>query len=128
MWWPGLDKDVESYGPSSQGCQLVARSTPPEPIVSTELPPGKWQDLAIDLLGPMPTGESILVLVDYYTLYYEAEITQTTNTRRVIEILDKVFAVHGLPFSVKTDNGPQFGVEFEEYMAENNIVHHLVTP
>ncbi len=128
VWWPGLDKDVERYIRACKGCQLVAQPTPPEPVCSTELPPGKWQDLAVDLLGPMPTGESLLVVVDYYTRYYEVEITHSVTTKRIIELLDKMFAVHGLPYSIKSDNGPQFGAEFNAYLAENNIVHHSVTP
>ena len=47
------------------GCQLVSRPAPPEPIRTTPLPTRPWRDLAIDLLGSLPTGESILVVVDY---------------------------------------------------------------
>ena len=50
VWWPGLEKDVEKFVRSCAGCQLVAQSTPPEPVIPTELPPGRWQDLGIDLL------------------------------------------------------------------------------
>jgi transposase InsO family protein len=129
VWWPGLDKDVEKFVRACSGCQLVARPTPPEPVSPTELPPGKWQDLAIDLLGPMPTGEYIFVVVDYYTRYYEAEITTSVNARRMIELLSKMFASHGLPFTITSDNGPQFRAEmFGEYLSENNITHRKVTP
>lgn len=129
VWWPGLDKDVEKFIRACSGCQLVARPTPPEPVLPTELPPGKWQDLAIDLLGPMPTGEYILVVVDYYTRYYEAEITTSVTTRRMIELLSKMFASHGYPFTITSDNGPQFRAEtFGEFLSENNIIHRKVTP
>lgn len=48
------------------GCQIVARPDPPEPRRNKPLPDGLWQDVAIDLLGPLPSNHSILEVVDYY--------------------------------------------------------------
>ncbi|XP_014663034.1 PREDICTED: uncharacterized protein K02A2.6-like [Priapulus caudatus] len=129
VWWPGLDKDVEKFVRACSGFQLVARPTPPEPVLPTELPSGKWQDLAIDLLGPMPAGEYIFVVVDYYSRYYEAEITTSVTAKRMIELLSKMFASHALPFTITSDNGPQVRAEtFGEFLSENNIIHRKVTP
>ena len=44
VWWPGMEKEAEKHCKSCHGCQLVARADPPEPIRSTSLPPGPWQD------------------------------------------------------------------------------------
>ena len=51
------------------GFQLVSRSANPEPIKPTPLPRGPWQDLAVDLLGPLPSGDSVLVLIDYVSKF-----------------------------------------------------------
>ena len=51
VWWPGIEKDAEQYVSSWHGCQLVGQATPLEPLMATELPLGKWQDLSLDLLG-----------------------------------------------------------------------------
>ena len=59
-----MEKDAEKHCKTCYGCQLVSRPSPPEPIRSTALPTEPWRDLAIDLLEPLPTGESILVVVD----------------------------------------------------------------
>ena len=45
---------------------------PPEPIRSIALPDGPWQDLAVDLMGPLPSGHSLLVFVDYYSRFYDS--------------------------------------------------------
>ena len=41
-----------------------------------KLPEKPWEDLAIDLMGPLPrTGEYLLVVVDYFSRYFEVVIT-----------------------------------------------------
>ena len=96
---------------------------------STKLPPGKLQDLAVDLIGPMPTGDYILVTVDYYTLYYEVAITKSTTSSRIIKLMDDMFTVHGLPITISSDQGPQFvSKEFEDFLEDNSISHRKVTP
>ena len=95
----------------------------------TELPLGKWQDLSLDPLGPMPTGEYLLVVIDYYSKYYKVEILMSITASQIISRLEKIFAVHGLPVTTTSDNGPQFrSEEFEQYLVDNGILHRKVTP
>ena len=37
-------------------------------------PPVPWCDLVGDLLGPLPSGEYLLVVVDYCSRYFEVAI------------------------------------------------------
>ena len=69
--------------------QLVCRPTPPEPIRTAPLPTGPWRDLAIDLRGPLPTGESISVVVDHNSRYYEVDILKSTIPSKVISSLEE---------------------------------------
>ena len=69
------------------------------------VPSQPWQDLAADLMGPLPSGEYVLVVVDYYSRYFE--VTSAT----IIGSLERIFCFHGLPQSLETDNGPQFKSE-----------------
>lgn len=48
---------------------------------------------------------------------------------QIILRLEKIFAVHGLPVNITSDNRPQFrSEEFECYLVENGISHRKVTP
>ena len=78
VWWPGIDKDAEKYCRSCYGCQLVAQPSNPEPMNLTELPEGPRVDLIADIRGPRTGGESLLVLVDYYSRFYEVFIGYCT--------------------------------------------------
>ena len=56
VWRPGVDKDAELKCQRCYGCQLVIKETIIPPVTSTWSPERPWQDLALDLLGPLPTG------------------------------------------------------------------------
>lgn len=129
VWWPGIDKDCERYARTCHGCQLVGLPNHPEPMKRTVLPPGRWQDLAIDFMGPLPSGHSLLVIVDYYSRFYEVEIMKKITAQKTIEKLKPIFARFGLPLSIRSDNGPQFqSEEFREYCAQNKIEQRFTTP
>ena len=53
------------------GCQLVSQALKAEAMVRTELPSAPWQHLAADYmymyLGPLPSGDYVFVIVDYYS-------------------------------------------------------------
>ena len=97
----------------------------PEPIKPTPLPRGPWQDLAVDLLGPLPSGDSVLVVVDYFSRFYEIGVMQSTTSEKIIERLEEIFTTHGLPLSVTSDNGPQFRSDvLERYLKGRGVEHH----
>ena len=126
VWWPGIDRQAERFCKTCHGCQLVSSPVNPEPIRSTPLPRGPWQDLAIDLLGPLPSGDSVLVVVDYFSRFYEIGIMRSTTSEKIIE---EVFTTHGLPLSVTSDNGPQFRSDvFERYLEDCGVEHRKTTP
>ena len=70
------------------------------------MPERPWQDLALDLLGPMPTGESLLVLVDYFSRWVEVDVIKSTSSEAIIKCLDRQFSRHGVPTTLRSDNGP----------------------
>ena len=123
-----MEKYAERYCKSCYGCQLTSRPYPPESIRTTTLLTGPWRDLAVDLMGPLPSGKSILVVVNYYSRYYEADVLKSTTAPKIISSLEEIFSRHGLPESLTSDNGPQFiSAEFAEYMDNQGTRHHRTT-
>lgn len=82
VWWPKMDTDAERICTSCHGCQVVSGFCAPEPM-RVEPPTGPWQDVAIDVLGPLPSGESLLVVVDYYSRFFEVVIMHSTTSQRL---------------------------------------------
>ena len=121
VWWLGMDKDVEKFCRVCHGCQVTSGYEPPE-LMSRIFPPSApWQDCGANLLRTLPTGESLIVVIDYYSGFLEVAIMKSKTSVRVIEALAPMFARFSFPFSLRTDNGPQF--VSEEYQApEDNPV------
>ena len=129
VWWLKIDIDAERLCRACHGCQVVGPYSPPEPMKRASPPSGPWRDLAVDLLGPLPNGQNILVVVDYYSRYYEIAVMGSTTTGKVIEAMIPMIARHGVPYSIKSDNGPQFiSVEFANFLKEYGIEHRRSPP
>ena len=129
VWWPKIDHDAAQVCKSCHGCQVVGEFCAPEPMQRVEPPSRPWQDVAIDVLGPLPSGENLLVVVDYYRRFFEVVIMHSTTSRKMIEALTPIFTRYGYPFSLKSDNAPQFvPEEFENFLATHGILHRKSPP
>ena len=111
IWFPNIDAMVKTTLDLCLTCQALGRPGPPAPITPTTMPDGPWQTVHVDFYGPLPTGQYLLVIVDRYSRFPEVEIVHSTRASTVILKLDKIFAVHGIPTLLKSDNGPPFNGE-----------------
>lgn len=122
VWWPKIDRDAEHCVRSCKGCTLVSAPNPPNPMRRRELPIQPWVDIAIDYLGPLPTGHYLLVIIDYYSRYKEIKITKNIDSAHTISMLKEIFSRLGTPVSITADNGRQFvSAEFESFCKEFGI-------
>lgn len=129
VWWPGVDVDAERLVRSCHACQVVSAGNPPEPMCTSELPLGPWQDVNLDMCGPFPGGESLLVVIDKYSKWVEVETLSSTTTRDITIRLEKMFAGHGFPLTLTTDNARNLtSAEFESFCDVRGIRHLTVTP
>ena len=101
-WWPewtGVENLV------CHECQVCSSCDPPD-LMSRFLPPNApWQDCSVDLLRPLRTEESILVVGDSYSRFLEVAILKSTTSTKITETINRMFARFGVPFSLSSDNG-----------------------
>lgn len=129
VWWPGMDREVTAHVSACQGCRLVSLPNKPEPMHRRELPVRPWLDVALDFLGPLPSGEYLLVIIDYYSRYKEVEIMKHITAEETIARLRKIFTRLGLPVTITLDNARQFvSASFEDYCKQNGIMLNYSTP
>ena len=128
VWWPELDKQVEKLIRACYPCQLAGPRPKPEPIRSTPLPQGPWSEIAVDLLE-IPKKGHLLVVVDYYSKWPEIAFLTKTDAGTVIKCMESMFRTHGLPKTLRSDNGPPFVArEFERFLEYLAIDHKKGIP
>ena len=111
--------DAEKLCNTCHGCQAVSKYFDPEPMAQVNPPSGPWQDCAADILGPLPSGESLLVIMDYYGRYFEVVILRSTSSTKVTDSLKPIVTQFGDPCTLKRDNGPQFiSEEFKAFLVK----------
>ena len=115
---------------NSLACQATSQPNPPEPIKSAPMPRCPWDKVKIDIYiyGPLPTWQCIRVVIDCYSRFPEVEIMSTISAQKVIPKLYVIFARHGVPSQVTSDNGPPFqSNEFHRYMTAIGVKHTTST-
>ena len=121
-WWPSIDSDIESMLADCESCRNVL-SAPATKTQTWSWPEKPWQRLHADFCGPIE-GKMFLLVIDSHSKWLEAVPMTTTTSTQTIAVLKNIFATHGLPVSLVTDNGPQFtSDEFESYMKFCGIKH-----
>ena len=110
-------------------CQISTETKHTEPAKMTELPSRPCTTVEVDFCGPFPNGRYALVVIDQYSRYPEVEFTTTTSFEATRKKLKKIFATHGVPQTLQSDNGPPFNSQaFNDFARESGFQHRRITP
>nr|XP_034982155.1 uncharacterized protein K02A2.6-like [Zootoca vivipara] len=121
VWWPGMDQDIEKWVRTCTSCQEVRPDVPRAPVHWWEQARTPWSRLHIDFAGPHQ-GKVFLVVVDAYSKWLEVAVVPSMTSAAVIRVLRQLFATHGLPETIVSDNGMAFvSQEFKAFLADNFI-------
>ena len=128
FWWPNLNTDIETAVRECTECQENASLPATSNVAAWNWPSGPWKRLHIDYGGPY-MGYMLLVIVDSYSKWLEVIPMKTATSQATIAKLQKVFADHGLPEHIVTDNGTNFvSAEFETFLKRNGVKHTTTAP
>ena len=105
VWWPGLSTEINSLIDSCPTC-LKERRSKITPMIPTPVPDYPWQRVGTDLMDFK--GENYLVVIDYFSKYIELGLLKSLTSEEVISHLKSIFARHGIPETVVSDNGTQY--------------------
>ena len=128
VWWPGLEEDIEHTVKDYHQCQVTRKSPAPVPLHPWEWSARPWARVHVDHAGPF-VGKNFLVVVDAHSKWLEVIPVSTLTSQTTIVTLRGIFATHGLPEMLVSDNGPSFtSLEFQEFMQKNGIHHVKCAP
>ncbi|XP_014506403.1 uncharacterized protein LOC106766164 [Vigna radiata var. radiata] len=113
FYWPTMEKDCQVFVAKCLACQKHGNIIHTPAVALTGIvSPWPFAQWGMDIVGPFPTGRSqlkfLLVAVDYFTKWVEAEPLANISASQVQKFVWKLICRFGLPKYIITDNGRQF--------------------
>ena len=85
-----------------------------EPLEIIPTPKHVWEIVGTDLYTY--ERRKYIIVVDYYSRYFETMLLRSEKSIVAINALKSIFARHGIPETVLSDNGSQYiSQEFKEF-------------
>ena len=127
VFWPGINAAIQTFTKSCEHCQKHLQKPNREPLLTTPLPKRPWQRIAADFCEVR--GKNYLIVVDYYSRYIEVARMEKTTSAATINVLKSIYARHGIPEVLVSDNGPQFSSqEFRDFNLAVDTEHVTSSP
>ena len=109
-------------------CQRSRNLPAVAPIQPWEWPERPWSRLHVDYAGPL-LGHMFLVAVDAHSKWMEVKMVKNATSSTTITALRSIFATHGIPELLVSDNGSVFtSAEFKIFTRNNGIRHTTSAP
>lgn len=127
VYWPGINADIDRMVSSCEICLKHQAKQPKEPLIITDLPQEPWQKVGTDLFHL--DGKNYLLVIDYLSNYPEMALLPSMSATSVIRHMKSIFARHGIPQIVYSDNGPCYSCkEFQDFAREYDFQHVTSSP
>ena len=124
FWFPEMNKKIESKVAGCKQCTMFSNKTTREPLQPHDISDEAWEDVSVDLFGPMPDRQHVIAVVDKSSRFPAAKIIPNTSNATVTNALSEIYANYGEPSSHQTDNGPPFNSDgFAKFSADRGITH-----
>ncbi|UYV83311.1 K02A2.6-like [Cordylochernes scorpioides] len=127
VWWPGISEEIAETVRKCSVCIQEAVSKH-EPLIPTNFPTRLWQKIGMDLFKF--ENKWYLVVIDYYSRFPEMIQLDRLTANVVAQSCKSIFARHGIPETVVSDNGTQFGAacEFANFARQYGFTHVTSSP
>ena len=103
-----MDKKVSDFLSTCQLCATFSDKKTSEPQGRHEVPLECWDTVAVDLFGPMPSKNHVVVVQDLASKFPAAKLVSSTSAEQVLPALSDICDSYGNPAKLISDNGPPF--------------------
>lgn len=126
VFWHGLGADVTEFHQRCTTCQKFAHNNAKQPLRPYPISAYPWQQVSIDIATY--DRKDYLVAVDKYSNWPEVVLLSSKSASEVISHLQNLFARHGIPEYVISDNNPFNSSVYNEFAAEWGFTPVFTSP
>lgn len=128
VYWPNINTDIFNLVSNCEICLKFQNSQSKYEMMSHDIIDIPWFKLGCNLFEY--GGKTYLLIVDYFSKYFEVSLLNTGySSSQVIVSLKSIFARHGIPQYLISDNGPPFNSkEFKNFCSSWGIIHNTSSP
>lgn len=128
IWWPNLDQDIQSCTNRCVVCKGIQNYPPAAASSAWPIASKPWSRLHVDFAGPF-YNKIFFIVVDSFSKWIDAAPVPSTSTEDAIHRLQILFATHGLPDIIVSDNATAFtSKQFIHFCAKNGIKNITSAP
>lgn len=125
VYWHGINKDIENHIGQCETCKKYQSKQAREPMIILDLPTEPWKKVGTDLFHC--NGKDYVIVVDYYSNFPEIALLTSATANSVITHVKSIFARHGIPETVVSDNGPCYNCREWQQFAKHYGFHHVTS-
>ena len=124
-----MGEKVNKFLASCLLCNTFSDKKTTEPVGRHEVPSKCWNTVAVDLFGPMPSKNHVVVVQDLASKFPAAKLVTSTGADKVLPALSDIYNNYGNPEKQISDNGPPFNSKkMEEFADKRNISLNKIPP
>ena len=129
VYWSRINEDIRKMFEACPICQNHHPHKPRQPLQPTPAPECPWQHIGTDFFTF--DGFEYLVIINYYAkmTFIRKVPPSQGNAAKTTSMLKEFFCKHGIPETIRSDNGPQFAShQFAKFTKEWNFDHNTSSP
>ena len=103
VFWPSMAAEVKAFIEQCESCNTYQPCQTKEPMLSHLVPNQPWSRIAADLFAW--EGMNFVLLVDYYSDWWEIEKLTDLSSKSVVKNIKRIFARFGIRHVLVSDKG-----------------------
>ena len=112
---------------SCPSCIQYQNKQQKENLIQHDMPKKVWRKVGADLFSIL--NQNFVIVVDYTSKYFEISLLPNTLSETVINHTKSIFARHGIPETVISDNGPCFiSDKYDKFAKSWGFDHDFSSP
>ena len=127
LYWPNMNAEIEEMIKNCPNCAEFHMELAKQPLQPTPHPALLFQEISCDIFELR--GDNFFISVDYYSQFILVNKLPNIRATTVIDVLNQIISVHGIPETIRSDCGTQFtSQEFQTFCKRLGIQHNPVSP